>query len=236
MKEIFYTFIFSLLSIVFLSACNSSNTSSMEKNAQSNIRIPLKEGVNNNPAIEIDSMIIELENLYINPDPSDGHSPSLILKVNIIDRLENNRVLFQYYERNDSQYQNSFPKAIGKYLFDLEIHDNDIYFLIDTLKFGDEFFIDLKEGRSIIIEDLTVTGGTSWNADLIEPDHSYGGHEIVYTFKVSDGLSDEILGFTYLDRKGEIEIERRHEWKNYRIEILNDFYEPLKMKVLKKEK
>jgi len=203
--------------------------------AQTKMRIPLKQGYDSNPSVQIGDLTIDLVNLFIRQEPWDGRNLSLQLEMKIKNQTGEHRTFLGYYEKTDDQLRNNFPKAFDRYLFGLDIRDDGVDLLIDTLKFGDEFIIDLKIDRSFTVEDLTLTYKFGSSGNLIGPDHRYAGYDITHMFNVSDGVSEGIIDFEYVYHNGTIENDGTKEWKDYKIEILDDFREPLKLRVTKIE-
>lgn len=210
-------------------------------NAQKIMRIPLEKGYNNNPSIQLDSLSILPVNLAINTEPWDGRNLSLQLQLEVTDRQGDYTAYLGYYEKADNdQLRNTFPRAIGKYLLTLDVREDGTDLLIRPLKFGYEFIIDFEKGRSAIVEALTITCNVWFTADLLNSDHGYGGYEISLSFEVSDGNSKDTLQFeyvrTYRGETTEIENNNTREWKNYKIEILDNFTEPFKLRVTRIER
>lgn len=204
--------------------------------AQTNMRIPLQQGYNNNPSVKIDDITIDPVNLFIRSEPWDGRNLSLQLEMKVIDQAKEYTTFLGYYEKNDDQLRNNYPKAIGKYLFDLDIRDDGVDLLINTLKYGDEFVTDLKIEDSIIIEDFVITYEFGSSGNLISPDHNYTGYDIRHMFRVSDGKDKGTIEFEYVNNRGIIENNGTKEWNGFKIEILDDFRKPLKLRVAKYEK
>lgn len=217
-----------ILSLLFMLAISQGCI-----NAQTSMRIPLKQGYDSNPSVQIGDMTIELVNLFIRSEPWDGRNLSLQLEMKIMHHTEGYTTFLGYYEKTNNQLRNNFPKAVDQYLFDLDIRDDGVDLLIDTLKYGNEFIIDLKIGTSITVEDLTLTYEFGSSGNLIGPDHSYIGYDIRHLFKVSDRKSEEVIEFEYISNRGIINNDGIKEWKGYKIEILDDFQEPLKLRVTK---
>lgn len=204
-------------------------------NAQETMRIALKKGYDSNPTVQVDSLTIELVNLFIRSEPWDGRNLSMQLEMNIINSAteEEYTTFLGYYEKTGDELRNTFPKAFGKYLFDLDIRDDGVDLLIDTLKLGDEFFIELKSGGGVVVGDLSVIYESGWSDETINPDFSYGGYSIHHSFKISDGKNSKILDFSYSNENNAIENNGMQKWRGYKIEILDDFREPLRMKITK---
>lgn len=202
-------------------------------NAQNNRRILLKQGYNNNPAVRFDNMTIEPVNLYIQPKPWNDRSPHLQLEIRITTPDTVHQSFLIYYEKEDILQQNNLPQAIGKYLFSLETEEGRVYLRTDTLKFGDAFIIDTRNKISAIIDRFKITYDSGWSGNSIQPDGSFGGCIVCHSFRLSEFEDEKIVIFSYESTAEKGEQATVSKWKEYKIDILDNFSEPLKVRVTK---
>lgn len=221
--QITFAFILLLLLILPITAVGK-----MKK--QDTMRMPLKEGIVN-PAIQLYSMDIEFVDFYIQPRPWNSRSPNVWLKMRIVSQGDGYETFLNYYEKNDEQIQSNFPLAIGKYLLSLDVSKDSVDLLISPLKWGDTFVFDKKYKKGVTINGLTITYDLGVTANLIDEHGDFGGYEISESFKLSENEVEQVVDFNYISTQEDN--QTINIWNGYRIEILDNFNAPLKLKVTK---
>lgn len=221
--QIIFAFILLLLLILPITAVGK-----MKK--QDTMRIPLKEGIVN-PTIQLDSMDIEFVDFYIQPRPWNSRSPNVWLKMRIVSQGDGYETFLNYYEKNDEQIQSNFPLAIGKYLLSLDVSKDSVDLLISPLKWGDTFVFDKKYKKGVTINGLTITYDFGVTANLIDEHGDFGGYEISESFKLSENKVEQVVDFNYISTREDN--QTINIWNGYRIEILDNFNAPLKLRVTK---
>lgn len=199
-------------------------------NAQNDMRVPLKQGYDN-PAVELEGMKIELTRLYVQSRPWNDQSSHAWLAMTIITPDEIYETTLYYYE--ECLLQGNFSRAIGNYLFNLDVREDSVYLQADTLKFGDIFIFNREEGRSIRIGTLTITYDSGYMANLVDENGDYDGYEIGDGLKLSEQGDEEVVTFLYVSTCGAEDNESTHVWKGYKIEILDNHNAPLRLRVTK---
>lgn len=216
-----------LLSVLPITAVGNTNE-------QSNMRIPLKQE-SGNLAIQLDSMVIKLIDFHIQPCPWNDRSPQILLKMKIKSQSNEYETALSYYEINNSQIQNNFPLAIGKYLFNLDIRKDSVDLLISRLRIGDTFVFDRKYKKGITIDGLTITYDYGTTANLIDENGDFDGYKITDSFKLSENGEEEVVSFLYVSTGVAKDNVSVNNWKGYKIEVSDNYYEhePLSLKVTK---
>jgi hypothetical protein len=214
------------ISVLFLLLLVAGNM-----NAQGNMRLPLKEGYVHNPTIQIDGLMIEPVNLYIQSRPWTTQSAHVQLEMKIQDRTDSYQTFLCYYEENNDQFKSNFPKGIGSHLFSLDVCEDGIDLLIDTLQLGDTFTFDSKSKKGVAIGGLTITYDSGYSGNNVNPDGSYAGCTVCHLLKLSDGSDEDIVTFMYDTDDGDEEIVDTKVWKGFKIELIRSMDDFLTLKV-----
>lgn len=102
----------------------------------------------------------------------------------------------------------------------------------DTLK-GDTLTFDRKPGESIRTGTLTVSYNEGYTANITNPGMEYDGYETSDSFKLYEDGEEGIVEFLYISTNEEKDNVRVQTWKGYKIEILDDRNEVLRLKITK---
>jgi hypothetical protein len=102
----------------------------------------------------------------------------------------------------------------------------------DTLK-GDTLTFDRKPGESIRIGTLTVSYNEGYTANITNPGMEYDGYETRDSFKLYEDGEEGIVEFLYISTNEGKDNVRVQTWKGYKIEILDDRNEVLRLKITK---
>ncbi len=102
----------------------------------------------------------------------------------------------------------------------------------DTLK-GDTLTFDRKPGESIRIGTLTISYNEGYTANITNPGMEYDGYETSDSFKLYEDGEEGIVEFLYISTNEEKDNVRVQTWKGYKIEILDDRNEVLRLKITK---
>lgn len=194
------------------------------------MRISLKQGYDN-PAIELDGMRMELTRLHVQSRPWNDLSSHAWLAMKIITPDEVYETTLDYYA--EGLFRGNVPRAIGNYLFNLDVREDSVYLQVDTLKPGDTFIFNRDEERSINIGTLTITYDSGYTANLVDENGDYDGYEIGDCLKLSENGDEEIVTFLYVSTRGAEDNESTRVWKGYKIEILDNHNAPLRLRVTK---
>ncbi|GGX29034.1 hypothetical protein [Aquimarina muelleri] len=213
-----------ILLLVFI---QFSGYTQSEKNMSNNsLVIPLKIG--KNPSTQLETLVIEPANLFIQSKPVNKPFSHIQLELNIIDN--NSRYttfLWNYNESNGSQKIN-YPKAYQNYSFNLKMNKEEIELVVEKLDFGKAMFIDL--GQTAVIGNLTILFEDcigEWSVDI-------NGNQTdafnTYNISLSEENEQKTVSFMSLNKNTDKELSI--EWKNYKILVLEDSEKALKLMVV----
>lgn len=200
-------------------------------NAQNDMKVHLKEGCGTNPTIQIDSLMIEPANLYCQPRPWNTQSPSIQLEMNILDGNDSYQSFLYYYEESNNPIRCNLPKGIGNHLFSLDVGEDSVDLLIETLDLGDIFTFDLKNKKGVVIEGLVITYDSGYIANDVNPDGSYAGYTVSHSLKLFDGSEKGMVTFSYDSNEGNAEVTDTKVWKGFQLELISLSNEFLTLKV-----
>jgi hypothetical protein len=201
-----------------------------EKNMINNsIIIPLKNG--GNPSTQFEQLSIEPTHLFIQSKPINKDSPHVQLELNVTkNNTRYTTFLWCYNPYSDNQKTN-YPKAYQNYSFDLKIDKEDVALVIEKLDFGKTMFLEL--GQTAVIGNLAILFEDyigEWSEDIHGNQTSAFN---TYNILLSEGNEQKAISFMSLNKP--IEKEQSIEWQNYKILILADSEEALKLLVFKND-
>lgn len=194
--------------------------------AQETMRIPLNAENESVFPVRLDGVTLERAYLIVGPQSRDGRGGSLELGLNVTTGEETYRERLHCGRNAVGQPPNDFPKAVGRYLLDLDIREDGADLLIRPLKFGDRFIVDTASGRSTTVETLSISCESRMTAQLAGRDGGYGGYETAYSFRVSNGRDEKTLRFAYIDNGGTVSRTAAQTWNGYTIEMPGGFEPP----------
>jgi len=201
-----------------------------EKNMINNsITIPLKKGVN--PSIQLEKLVIEPANLFIQSTPINKDSPHIQLELNLIKNNTKYTTFLWCYDTLSGNQKTNYPKAYQNYSFDLKINKEEVALVVEKLDFGKTMFLDLKQ--TAVIGNLTIlfedyTG--EWSVDI-------NGNQTdafnTYNISLTEENEQKTISFMSLNKYAGKELSI--EWKNYKILVLKDSEKSLKLLVFKND-
>ena len=199
-----------------------------EKNMIDNsIVIPLKIGKNSSTQIE--TLVIEPVNLFIQSKPVNEHSPHIQLELNIVDDNRRYSTFFWYYEGSNSDQKINYPKAYQNYSFNLKINKEEVGLVVKKLDFGKAMFIDL--GQTAVIGNLTILFEDYFGESSVDINGNQTDAFNTYHISLSEENEQKTVSFLSLNKQ--VGKEPSIEWRDYKILILEDSEKALKLKVFK---
>jgi hypothetical protein len=214
-----------ILSISLMGFAQNEKKMNMEP-----LRISMQKG--ENKVINYKTLEVDPVNLFIQERPWNDRSVDIQLELNI---KENDKTFHTYlwYNEPGKDPLTNYPKAWGRYIYSLEIDKNDaVNFVVDELKFGVPFFIEL--GKEAKIGNLTINFKESMDVmgARRDGDSRYDSYA-EYKLKVFENKDEKEFSFTSLNINDEK--EQVLTWKNYEIKVLVTEIRSLKLVVQKKE-
>jgi len=201
-----------------------------EKNMINNsITIPLKKGTN--PSIQFETLVIEPANLFIQSKPLNKDSPHIQLELNVIKNNTKYTSFLWCYDASSDNQKTNYPKAFQNYSFDLKINKEEVELVVEKLDFEKTIFLDL--GQTAVIGNLAISFEDyigEWSVDI---NGNYIDAFNTYNISLSEENEQKTISFMSLNKH--IGKELSIEWKNYKILILEDSEEALKLLVLKND-
>lgn len=192
--------------------------------------VPLKQG-GNDTEIQLEDITVKVVNLIVRFNQDNVGIKDIQLEMKIQEQNEDYQVFLFWV---NSQQQNNFPIAIGKYLFSLYVYKDSVNLVIDTLKMGNTFILERKLGRSVKIGELRITYEFGVSGSFIAPiDLHYDGYEISDILKLSENGEEEVVTFEYDSTKPQKDNILENKWKGYKIEVLDNLNAPLRIRVTK---
>lgn len=186
-----------------------------------------------NKLIYYKTLTITPVNLFIQDKPWNDLSASIQLELNIEEGAKRFHSFLWYFEKGKDQAIN-YPQAFGKYIFSLEIKDQqEVSLVVDTLNFGKPFFINLGQeaiigGIKINFKDVTEISDApklDYSPSDMEP---YAEYDLV----LSTNKEQKTLYFNSLNLDGNK--ERAFEWNEYEIKVLYTEISTMKLIINKK--
>ena len=201
-----------------------------EKNMINNsITIPLKKGAN--PSTQFETLVIEPSNLFIQSKPINKDSPHIQLELNVIKNNTKYTTFLWCYDASSNRQKENYPKAYQNYSFDLKINKEEVALVVEKLDFEKTIFLDL--GQTAIIGNLEILFEDyirEWSEDI---NGNYTDAFNTYNISLSEENEQKTISFMSLNKH--IGKELSIEWKNYKILILEDSEEALKLLVFKND-
>lgn len=192
--------------------------------------VPLKQG-GNDTEIHLEDITVKVVNLIVRFNQDNVGIKDIQLEMKTQEQNEDYQVFLFWV---NSQQQNNFPIAIGKYLFSLYVYKDSVNLVIDTLKMGNTFILERKLGRSVKIGELRITYEFGVSGSFIAPiDLHYDGYEISDILKLSENGEEEVVTFKYDSTKPQKDNILENKWKGYKIEVLDNLNAPLRIRVTK---
>ncbi|MHA7943720.1 hypothetical protein ACJOV8_011665 [Formosa sp. 3Alg 14/1] len=212
-----------LLCLVFQ---RSGFAQSAQKTIDGSINIPLKIG--KNPSVYFETLEIEPVNLFMELDANNKNIPPIQLELKIMENDTEYTTFLWYDNDSTNSPKTNFPKAFNRYAFRLRTNTENVVLAIEKLDFGAPFFIDL--GQTAIVENFTILFETctgEWSEDL-------NGNQVdvfnSYSVSLSNENEQHSFSFTSLDTSANDKLVI--PWKNYKLLVLADSEEALKVLVL----
>ncbi|SDL20577.1 hypothetical protein [Kriegella aquimaris] len=189
--------------------------------------IPLKTG--KNPSIQLETLVIEPVNLFIQTTPTNNASPHIQLELNVIEDTRRYTTFLWQYEASNGREKINYPKAYQNYAFNLKTNKEEVKLVVEKLAFGKAMFIDLRQtavigNLSILFEDYIGEWSVDANGNQTDAFNTY-------TILLSEDGVQKSMSFMSLNKQ--VEKELSIVWKDYKILILEDSEKALKLMVFK---
>jgi hypothetical protein len=193
------------------------------------ITISLKKG--ENPSTQLETLVIEPSNLFIQSKPINKDSPHIQLELNVIQNNTKYTSFLWCYDASSDNRKKNYPKAFQSYSFDLKINKEEVALVVEKLDFEKKIFLDL--GQSAVIGNLTIL----FKDYIRECSEDINGNcsDAFNTYNISLSVENEQKTISFMSLKKQIKKELSIEWNNYKILILEDSEEALKLLVFKND-